>query len=345
MPALTLLLPVTRDWTRERVVAAIAASDIPRGRCILVLDAPGCEAWESDMSALGFDVSVTATGNRQPPDDAIAARARHLAMRRLTQELVPDGPLLCLEDDTLVPPNVYKTLKAALKGRRAATGVQCSRHGSVRAWGVWRGMRTLGTGEQDTCDAAGHYCLLTTGEVYRESPMDPGAKAPSSAVDYAHTRHMRPIGIAWDAVCGHITKRRVIVEAVHVHAYTERGGAHTVPIESIRLPNGLVHWYDQDKANASPFAGDGNVIKEDTKVQTPAGELYRCQQRVVGNGVVLAAPKQLVPVETARAWARCGFIRDVQLYDPREEFKPIEAAPEVKAPTKRRRKKATRPNS
>jgi len=197
---LTTLIPVTREWTREAVVAAIAASDIPRERLILVLDALGCEAWADALAGIGFDVNVTRTGSDAPSDDRMDRRVRHIAMREMTLPLVGDGPLLSLDDDTIVPPDAYARLSAAGKH---ATGVQASRWGS-RKCGVYRNGRALFSRPSgvEPADYCGHYCLLTTGEMYRHT-----------AVHAPHECYMKPIPglmVDWGCACGHLTREGVL---------------------------------------------------------------------------------------------------------------------------------------
>lgn len=197
---LTILLPVTRPWTRQPICEAIATSDIPRGRVLLVLDTPGCEMWEESLRGIGFSVETHHTGIAEPvPSRRLARRPRHNKMREFTIGLVPDGELLILDDDTIVPPDVYARLKAA---GPHATGIQVSRHGNMLC-GVYRNGRALlaGTGVEPV-DFCGHYCLLTTGAMYRKTALH----KPSEC-------YMQPIpGLKadWDCVCGHLTERGVL---------------------------------------------------------------------------------------------------------------------------------------
>ena len=197
-----LLLPVTRPWALVPFIDALHESDVPRGRCIVVLDAPGCERWPIALHALGFEVEAHDTGNGEPPSGRLERRDRHRAMRRLTQTLVPDGPLLCLEDDTLVPPDVFTRLSAI---GPHATGVQVTRHGT-KACGVYLGSSALwkGSGVQ-RADACGHYCLYTTGEAYRSAviPME-------GQVDSGHTCQLPNLKVDWDCICGHLTETGVL---------------------------------------------------------------------------------------------------------------------------------------
>jgi hypothetical protein len=195
---LTVLMPITRSWSREAVIGAISASDIPRQRALLVFDAPvPWEPWRDAFCGAGFAmVTCHRTGNPDPPAERIARRARHRALRRLTQALVPNGPLLCLEDDTIVPPDVYARLSAAGAN---ATAVQVARHADRRV-GVFRCGVSVGprAGVQ-AIDACGHYCLLTTGEAYKAA-----AIPDDGAVDAGHTAQIRPLVVDWDCHCGHL---------------------------------------------------------------------------------------------------------------------------------------------
>jgi hypothetical protein len=198
---LTLLLPVIRDWTREAVVAAIAASDIPRERCILVLDAPGCEAWEQSLVDLGFDVELHLTGNPYPPEDRMARRPRWRVMRRLTQTLVPDGPVLCIEDDTIACLDIYTRLPAI---GPHATGIQIARHRSRRPILYPRTAMKVGVHPVDGC---GFGCLLTTGEAYRAATL--GVDLPGPA-DKELTAQLPGLMADFGCVCGHMTRKGVL---------------------------------------------------------------------------------------------------------------------------------------
>ena len=195
----TLLLPVTRAWTRGPVCAAIAESDIPRGLCILVLDVPECEEWGGTLFDLGFTVDTHLPELGPVPNDRLARRPRHNRMREFTLGLVPDGELLILDDDTIVPRDVYARLSAA---GPHATGIQVSRHGNALC-GVYRNGKALVRGRGiEPVDYCGHYCLLTTGEMYRRT----ATHKPSEC-------YMQPIpGLKadWDCVCGHLTERGVL---------------------------------------------------------------------------------------------------------------------------------------
>lgn len=197
----TLLLPVIRPWTRQQVVTSIEASDIPRGRCLLILDAPGCGQWARALEAIGFSVDVFATGNGYPPEGRIERRGRWRAMRKYSQTLVPDGLLLCLEDDTIVPPDVWARLSAV---GPHVTGLQVARH--EERWPVvFPNRPKCGTGVE-RIDGCGYGCLLTTGEAYGAAHLGDG---PGPA-DREHTAQLRPLSIDWGCVCGHITPEEVL---------------------------------------------------------------------------------------------------------------------------------------
>jgi hypothetical protein len=198
---LTTLLPVSRAWTMDGVCEALSVSDIPRERLILILDAPGCRPWGLALTNLGFDVEVHMHDGGTPPTDRIARRISHNKMREFTVGLVPDGPLLCLDDDTIVPPDVYTRLSRA---GEHASGVQISRWGSPRC-GVYRGNTALsyqpGHGVE-SIDYCGHYCVLTTGEMYR--------KTTCHAADACYMQPIPGLVVDWGCVCGHLTKEGIL---------------------------------------------------------------------------------------------------------------------------------------
>lgn len=203
-----LLLPVTRTWSLPAVCEAIAASDIPRHECILIVDAPGCDAWKPSLESIGFTVREHKTGGAVPPEGRYERRGRHLAMRRLSQKLVSGNRLmLCIEDDTLVPPDVWSRLSAVLEsGYEAASGLQRGRHGDASC-GVWKRhpisgfLRTFRPYTIASADACGHYCLMTTASAYAAAPIKP---QPSEPIDIAHTKSLAPIGIDPAVFCGHL---------------------------------------------------------------------------------------------------------------------------------------------
>ncbi len=196
-------------------MAALNASDIPR-EAILVLDAPACEGWIRAFLESGWDiVSLTLTGNEDPPSGRVERRERHLAMRRLSQTLTQwCERVLYLEDDTLVPPDVWSRLSALLdEGYMAASGVQRGRHGCP-VCGVWRHDAELNIYdpfEPDgiaEADAVGHYCLMTYGDLYATIPIAPRSNEP---VDCAHTRHMAPIAVDSAVTCGHLLESGEVI--------------------------------------------------------------------------------------------------------------------------------------
>jgi hypothetical protein len=195
---LTLLLPVIRAWTRAAVCGAIAVSDIPREKLLLILDAPGCEPWGDSLEALGFDVTTHATGNDYPSDDRIERRPRWREMRRLSQTLVPGGPLLCIEDDVIVCPDIYTRLSAL---GPHATGVVVDR-GRGKTPVIYPLRSRMGKGIEGV-EGCGYNCLLTTGEAYRSAVLGNG---PGPA-DIEHTAQLRPLRVDWGCICGHLTEK------------------------------------------------------------------------------------------------------------------------------------------
>lgn len=282
--ALTVLLPVTRPWALDAVCAAIAASDIPRERAIVYLDAPGCEPWVPALEGLGFEVDVVrAVMLMDPANDRIGRRRGHAAMRQITQGLVPDGPLLCLEDDSIVPPDVYARLSAI---GPTATGVQRGRYD--RRLGLWvRGKNpvALGSGVEQI-DACGLYCLFTTGEAYR-APFAV-TDAFGGAVDAAQTAPMRP-KVDWELIVGHLTREEIIVP---VRKVAEHGSGMAM-FADIPLP-----------ARATPPPEVYRVATNERVVMAPQN-VFRTLRRVVRDGYVQAGPKQLIPLHKAIAWGLC----------------------------------------
>ena len=199
---LTLLLPVIRPWTREAVCKAIGESDIPREECIVIFDAPGCGEWLMSLWQLGFHVHSYVRHNPYPPEGRVERRDRHRAMVKYSQSLVPDGPLLCLEDDVLVPPDIYARLRTLWPTNM--TGVQVARHEN-RNPVVYPLRHTYSTG-LETVDGAGLGCLLTTGEDYRHALLGDGP----GPVDYELTSQLHSLIIDWDCHCGHLTKDGVL---------------------------------------------------------------------------------------------------------------------------------------
>lgn len=212
----TVFLPVTRSWAVEPVVAALDASDTPRS-VILMLDAPGCWAWVDALTDRGWAVTTVVTGREAPPEGRIERRARHLTMRRFSQELLCGyDRVLCVEDDTIVPRDVWTRLSALLDhGYEAATGVQYTKDGQ-RIPGVWWLDAALelyepvwgAEGEIGEVDACGHYCLMTSGKTYAETPIEPRADEP---IDRAHTRLFAPIAVDFGCVCGHLREDGAVI--------------------------------------------------------------------------------------------------------------------------------------
>jgi hypothetical protein len=132
-------------------------------------------------------------------EDRAARRVRHGAMRELTLPLVPDGELLTLDDDTIVPPDVYARLSAI---GPHATGVQRSRWGNDKC-GVYRNGHPLVHGHGvESIDYCGHYCLLTTGEMYR--------RTATHRPDQCYMQPIEGLKVDWDCICGHLTKGGVL---------------------------------------------------------------------------------------------------------------------------------------
>lgn len=93
-------------------------------------------------------------------------------------------------------------------------------------------------------------------------------------------------------------------------------------VETVDLPGGIKHWYDP--AAVTPDAGRSNLVIRDEEPK--AKGTYRVPHRVIGNNTVLAARNALISIETAREWARLGYLNDPALveckpFDPRDGVK------------------------
>lgn len=197
-----VLLPVIRPEACQPFCEALAASDIPRCRVVLVQDAPGCECWHDALDRLGFDVEVHATGNDAPaPREPLSVhRARQRAMRAFTLTIPGTGPLLLLDDDAIVPPDVYARLTAI---GPHATAVQVSRIGTRTLCGVYLdGAPQKRRAGIELVDSCGHYCLLTTWEMYRTVAVRPTGSS--------HVGDIEGLKVDWDCIVGHWTPEGVL---------------------------------------------------------------------------------------------------------------------------------------
>jgi hypothetical protein len=210
-----IFLPVTRQRYADDVIDALDKSDCPK-RVILYLDNWGCENWIYAFLVRGWSVTTYSSYNNEPPVDRVARRERHRAMRKRSQELTRDcGRVLYLEDDTIVPPDVWSRLNAVIdSGYTAASGVQRDRHGSG-----WLGLWHYDTDSQCydpvdiardsgvySIDAVGHYCLLVDGRIYAQAQIT----EYDTSIDRTHTAQFGPIGVDSSVWCGHLTDNGVI---------------------------------------------------------------------------------------------------------------------------------------
>ena len=273
-----LLMPITRDWSRSVVMQAIAASDIPRCEALLIFDAPCDEdAWTGAFNAVGFCAFPVSTGNSQPPEGRIERRSRHLALRRFTQTLLSDTDelLLCLEDDSVVPVDVWSKLS---KIGPTATGVQRTRHDGSNRVGIWqRGAQITYPPESGIANvsACGMYCLLTTCREYVQPFDGPGA------VDEAQTKHMAPV-VDWSCVVGHYTPTEGII----------------MPERPVHPESGISAFTDpnrEDRADDFPAAPGANLLH-----QRWVGAMFRTLGRSYDdNDNLIAGAKQLIPMPRA----------------------------------------------
>lgn len=214
--ALEILCPFTRIWAVDPFFDALETSDVP------LADASFLAYVDSDDEALTDavrgrlerlpcpEIRLHVSG-WAPPDERASSRqrrVRHAAMRLATQGLVGTGPLLLLEDDTLVPPATYGPL-ARLEAPWAV-GVQVGRWGQ-RCLGLWHVEKdrahTLMPGGSG-CNATGFYCVLTNGALYRS--LDMWHWDDARGHDVSVTWGLSGIAIAWEVTTGHLTQGEVI---------------------------------------------------------------------------------------------------------------------------------------
>lgn len=226
MAELTVFCPFTRLWCVEPFFRALGESDVPFGEARFVayidsLDPSLGDAVKARARRLGFVDTVVAFSGRPAPEDGVGARRRrpgHAVMRRASQALVGEGPLLLLEDDTLIPPETYGPLAETLAICDWVVGAEVGRWG-VTCPGVWRVATEDGrpsfveammpAPEQLTerADATGFYCVLTSGRVYRQ--IDFGRWDDAMGVDVYVTWKLTAAGRAlmvdWRVPCVHLT--------------------------------------------------------------------------------------------------------------------------------------------
>lgn len=227
MSDLTVFCPFTRTWAVRPFFAALGASDVPfeRARFVAYVDEADrklVDAVKAAARALPFaSVETHCSGVRPFPDalGAVRRRIRHATMREASMTLVDDGPLLLLEDDTLIPPDTFARLSETLAGCDWAIGAEVGRWGTVRPPGVWHFVREdgelvrketvmPGTTATELVDATGFYCVLTTGAVYRE--MDCSTWSDMIGLDTHATWRLTEAGrrlmVDWRVPCIHITE-------------------------------------------------------------------------------------------------------------------------------------------
>lgn len=344
-----LFIPVTRP-PDARVVASLVASDIPR-EAIVLIDSPSGEPWVKTLRSVGFTVTAYTTGNGRAPVSVDARRARHLQMRRHSQTLTRVcGRVLYLEDDGIVPPDVWSRLSAVLdSGYVAATGIETSRRGDLRAPGVWlnRGdtWATVWPSVTQRVDACGHFCLMTEGETYARSFI----VGTGEAIDRAHTRNLTPLACDPHVVVGHLADDgRVIGDPRHLVAY--RNGTEVARVKAIRTPSGIfwpdMHTHDYDPS--LPYDDDGiqrvTIPRKEPPVRDP--RTYVTKGTIVkGRGTVVIGRRRSIPLVTAQHYHESGYVyldgpyagamdadpdlypghnRIVRPFDPREEVKPVD---------------------
>lgn len=186
---LTILCPFTRLDTMGAFWVYLGASDVPLSDSRLLAyvdsDDPRLEhAVRQGARSIGLELGYHCSGLWTPTDNIgpVRRRRRHSLMRQATQKLLEgSGALLLLEDDTLVPENVYSLLTETQREHEAlwVCGAEVGRWGRSRPPGIWR-INTDANGEAvrkesflpgsesvERVDGTGLYCVLTECEVYR----------------------------------------------------------------------------------------------------------------------------------------------------------------------------------
>lgn len=312
----TVFCPITRGWCVDRFFDALGASDVPFDRALMVAyvdsDDEALLASVSERAlALPFAAVVVHFSAWRPPgeyDNASRRRTRHAAMRCASAGLMPpDGELLLLEDDTLVPPDVWALLSAARSRFDWVSGFEVGRW-SVTAPGVWRiadGMMLSprpGRGTEGV-SATGIYCVLTTTALYRLVRWDDWDDAYGHDVSctYALTNAGYRLGVEWRCRCVHMTEKGDLTCDMAVTYSRPVAGP---PRRRVPLPIGEVL-----------ETGDG---------MTSSDRIYYAPHRIVVGGVIKYGKKAPMPWDEAVALARAGIISDPALtpYEPRDEVKP-----------------------
>ena len=218
MDSLTVFCPFTRAWAVGPFFDALAASDVPRGVFVAYVDsdtASLARAVTERATALGFTVRDHITGMTPPRERSRhERRRRHLLMRAASRALVGDGPLLLLEDDTLIPPDTFAHLSEARGRCDWATGAEVGRwdRRPVGAWHIEAQGRLatvtslMPSPEPEAIDAGGFYCALTTGAVYRTLDFSRwnGPMPLDIAATWGLTLAGHRLMIDWRVPCDHL---------------------------------------------------------------------------------------------------------------------------------------------
>lgn len=302
---LTVFAPFTRAWCVERFFAALAASDVPMGDALFVgyVDSDDdrlSRAVRDAALALPFASVVIHTSGFAPPAEKAGGnvrRPRHAMMRSASCALIPDGPLLLLEDDTLIPPDTYAKLSAV--DADWVSGFEVGRW-SDKCPGIWRivGRRIYARPSSgvEAVDATGLYCALTTARVYRSAPWHTWDNAMGHDVYCTNelTKQGYSLAADWSVECVHMTPKKDLTCDM-VQRYEKDAG----PAQMHSLGGGapLTGPIVAHIAPGRPDATKG--VPEVAKAQGGTGKQFRTLARVVRNGTVVAGPHELVRLDWA----------------------------------------------
>ncbi len=169
-------------------------------------------------------------------------RERVIAMRHKAQEFIGDTKyLFCLEDDTFVPPQAFKRLRALLDADPQvglASGVEAGRwaYKHIGAWHMEpvdepQRVSSLPYQEEGITEAegTGMYCYVTYTDLYKEATFRNEAEPLGPDVLYGLDlrRKGHKVLVDWSVACEHRSVNGSLMpkDATEVVAYCKRDGA------------------------------------------------------------------------------------------------------------------------
>lgn len=308
---LTVVVPFTRLWAVAPFFDALEASDVPIERSAIIAY---CDT-EDDAVLQAVSERCQSFRTRllhftawEPPGEREKAhrrRIRHTAMRLGLRGLMPKtGRVLMLEDDTIVPADVYARLTRLLEaGADIAIGLQVGRWASP-VNGVWsitpdtrnRGLLVARALDRTTgiqrVDAAGFYCMLCEAETYRQLDFRVwnDSLGHDVSVTYRATQAGMSIVLDWECGCGHLTPTGRIISP----SDGMTGFRRSANVTAIMTPSG-------------PFWTPNEIKKEEPKLRRG---MYRTKQRIVVDGKIAVGKGMDITIEQAIEYVRRGVLSD-----------------------------------